>query len=121
MDMGTVATVTLGSHQSSSSACSPWSGHESSGEVARPRTPGLLSFVDRYMDLLDEKARRSHQTCLAVRDAVEGVFGDQLANWRDCMRHEQQVADVLVRCPMNGPLANFCATQQKIHDVCNAW
>ena len=67
----------------------------------RPASPGLLTFMSDYMDVLNAKIRRTEQTYQAVDVSLHAVFGDQLARWSECMFHELLHGKVVVQTSLD--------------------
>ncbi|OWA54756.1 hypothetical protein BV898_19155 [Hypsibius exemplaris] len=54
-------------------------------ECALMEIPNLLTFMDSYMNMLDDNNRQMILTVQSVASVVEAVFGDQLSSWKMCM------------------------------------
>lgn len=57
----------------------------------------LVTFMNRYMDILEDNRRQMALTVAAVTSAVKEVFGDQLVKWTAVRERALIHGEVLVR------------------------
>ena len=62
-----------------------------------PQPRQLLTFMSRYIDVLDYNMRQMAMTFHAVTSAIDTIFGDQLSMWQDVIKREWQQGEVPVR------------------------